>query len=325
MLNCRIWPNGEFSVWDEKKELKVEPPPEDPDLLGLSLLPISHRIALGMAEPPGTRAQRGLKGISRHAARMTRNAAFLLEQKYPLKRLGFYTFTIPPLDATSDYAVAKEWAEIVRIFLQSVTRLLAAAGLPTSYVGCTEIQEGRYARYGGLPLHLHLVVVGKARINGPWALHSDQWRALWRSAIIARCPEFSGVSFKASVDTEALKKTAAGYLGKYMSKGAEDLGKILKDDPGLAEFMPRSWSHCSLKLRRAVGARISGGRDSARKLMRDVRSGDTRVDFAKEIRIEMSPGVVVPVAVVGVLSAEGRRKYCHAWHLRPIQGGMVGG
>lgn len=325
MLNCRIWPNGEFSIWEEKKELKVEPPPEDPDLLGLSMLPISHRVALGMAEPPKTRAQRGLKGITRHAARTTRNAAFLLESKYPRKRLGFYTFTIPPVNATSDYAVGKEWAEIVRIFLQSVTRLLAASGLPTSYVGCTEIQEGRYAKYGGLPLHLHIVVVGKKRINGPWAIHSDQWRALWRSAIIARCPEFSNVSFRASADTVVIKKSAAGYLGKYMSKGVEALGKILAEDPGLAEFMPRAWSHCSLKLRRAVGARIAGGNDSARRLMSDIRKADTRIDFAKEIKIEVSAGVVIPVAVVGVLSAEGRAKYCHPWHLRPIPGGRVAG
>lgn len=325
MLNCRIWPNGEFSIWEEKKELRVEPPPEDPDYLGLSLLPNSHRVALGMADPPKTRAQRGLKGITRHAARMTRNAAFLLESKYPLKRLGFYTFTIPPLDETSDYAVGREWAEIVRIFLQSVTRLLSAAGLPTSYVGCTEIQEGRYARDGGLPLHLHIVVVGRTRINGPWAIHSDQWRALWRSAILARCPEFSGVSFRAAVDTEPLKKTAAGYLGKYMSKGVESLGRILAEDPGLAEFLPRSWSHCSLKLRRAVGARLAGGNDSARKLMKDIRTADTRIDFAREIKIEVSAGVVIPVAVVGVLSAEGRAKYCHPWHLRPIPGGRVAG
>lgn len=273
-----------------------------------------------MTDPPGTRTQRGLKGVSRHAARMTRNAAFLLESKYPLKRLGFYTFTLPRVSETSDYAAAKEWAEIVRIFLQSVTRLLSAAGLPTSYVGCTEIQEGRYARYGGLPLHLHIVVVGKQANRKNWAIHSDQWRALWRSAVMGRCPEFSEVSFSASVDTVVVKKSAAGYLGKYMSKGVQALGAILADDPGLAEFMPRSWSHCSLKLRRAVGARIAGGNDSARKLMRDIRAGDTRVEYSREIRIEIAPGEVLPVAVVGVLSAEGRRKYCHSWHLRPVGG-----
>lgn len=303
-------------MWEEKKTLKVEPPPSAPDYLGLSLLPNSHRVALGMAEPPKERARRGLRGITRHSARMVRNAAYLLESKYPRKRLGFYTFTLPRVSETSDYSAGKEWAEIVRIFLQSVTRLLAAAGLPTSYVGCTEIQGGRYTRYGGLPLHLHIVLVGRRSVSGPWAIHSDQWRALWRRAVVGKCPEFSGSSFAASVDTTVIKESAQGYLGKYMSKGGECLGRMLAEDPGLAEFMPKSWGHCSLKLRRAVGARISGGNDSARKLMRDVREGDTRVDFSKEIRIEIAPGTVLTVAVIGRLSPEGRARYCHPWHLR---------
>lgn len=306
-------------MWEEKKSLKVEPPPESPDYLGLSLASISHRVALGMAEAPGTRAQKGLKGISRYAARNIRNAAYLLEQKYPLKRLGFYTFTLPPVDETSDYSAALEWAEIVRIFLQSVTRLLSAAGLSTSYVGCTEIQEGRYARHGGLPLHLHLVVVGKKAGQKGWAIHSNQWRALWRSAVMGRCPEFSSVSFAAAVDTVVVKKSAAGYLGKYMSKGVKALSGILADDPGLAEFIPRCWAHCSLKLKRAVKARIAGGNNSARNLMRDVRAGDSRVEYSREIKIELSPGEVFTAAVVGKLTAEGRRKYCHAWHLSPIR------
>jgi hypothetical protein len=268
-----------------------------------------------MAEEPGTRAQKGLKGITRHGARTVRNAAYLLESKYSLSQLGFYTFTLPLVDASAEYRAGKEWGEIVRIFLQSVVRLLSAAGLPTSYVGCTEIQEGRYARYGGLPLHLHLVVVGKKR-GRDWAIHSNQWRALWRSAVVARCPEFKEAKFSASVDTEAVRKSAQGYLGKYMSKGASDLAKILADDPGLAEFLPRSWWHCSLKLRRAIAARMAGGNGSALSLMRDIRKGDTRVEYATEIKVEMSPGVVVRVAVVGKLSREGMARYCHSWHLR---------
>ena len=76
---CRIWPNGEFSIWEEKKNTRVEPPPESPDYLGLSLLANSHKVALGMAPPPRERAKRGEKGISRLGARTVRNAAFLLE------------------------------------------------------------------------------------------------------------------------------------------------------------------------------------------------------------------------------------------------------
>lgn len=309
MLNCRVFPNGEFSIWEEKKSIKVEPPPEQPDYLGLSLLPISHRVALGVAQPPPDRAPRGQKGITRHGARTVRNAAFLLQQQYGLDRLGFYTMTLPRVSASAEYAAGREWAEIVRRFLQSIGRLLSAAGLPTSYVGCTEIQEGRYARYGGLPLHLHVVFVGK-KPRKSWAIHSDQWRLLWRRAVLARCPEFEGASFKASVDTVQVKKTVEGYLGKYMSKGVAALGPLLAEDPGLAEFLPKAWWCCSRNLRGAIGRRITGGNKSALRLARDVRSGDSRVDHASEIKVQLADGATVRVAIAGRLSAEGRKTYC---------------
>lgn len=309
MLNCRVWPNGEFSIWAERKTLAVEPPPESPDYLGLSLLPNSHRVALGMAEPPGKRAKRGLGGITRHGARTVRNAAYLLETRYPLRQLGFYTFTLPRVSESAEYGAGREWAEIVRVFLQSATRLLSAAGLSTSYVGCTEVQEGRYAAHGGLPLHLHVVMVGKARGKN-WAISSDQWRALWRSAVVGRCPDFEPASFAASVDTQSVKTSAQGYLGKYMSKGGPALARMLSEDPGLAEFLPTSWWSCSLKLRRAVGARITGGTSTARRIFRDAAQGDSRVEYSKEVLVEVSAGKVIPVAVIGRLSAEGRKSYC---------------
>ena len=296
-------------MWAEEKKLAVSPPPDAPDYLGLSLLSNSHRVALGIASPPPEKAQRGSKGITALGSRTVRNAAFLLQQRYGIGRLGFYTFTLPPVDACSEYEAGREWAEIIRVFLQSVGRLLKAAGLPPSYVGCTEIQEGRYARYGGLPLHLHVVMVGKSR-SGPWVITSDQWRALWRRAVIGRCRSFESVSFSASVDTARVKKSVEGYLGKYMSKGSKILGQLIADDPGLTEFLPRSWWCCSMNLRRAIARRMTGGNNTASKLLTDVRRDDSRVDYASEITVSMSDGQRVPVAVIGKLSAEGRNRYC---------------
>ncbi len=311
--NCRIFPNGEFSVWEEKKNLAIEGPPDQPDYLGLSLLSNSHRVALGMAEPTPERAPRGQKGITRHGARMVRNSAFLLQDRYGRQNLGFYTFTLPMVDACAEYHVGQEWAEICRIFFQSVGRLLKSAGLPGSFVACSEIQMERYEKKGGLPLHLHMVAVGRPPFK-TWAIHSNQWRELWRRAIVARCPEYREASFAAAVDTVMVKKSVEGYLGKYMSKGVATLGAVLADDPGIAEFLPSSWWNASIKLRRAVGARISGGVATATKLLRDIRSGDSRIDFSKEISVEITPGNSVVVAVIGKLSPEGRRKYCQPLH-----------
>lgn len=314
MLNCRIWPNGEFSIWEEKKTLAVEPPPKRPDYLGLSLLPNSHKIALGLADPPKERAARGHRGITRHGARTVRNGAFLLEEAKKKENLSFLTFTLPHVGEVAEYDAAREWAEIVRILLQSIGRLLKAAGLPATYVGCTEIQEGRWARYGGLPLHLHLVVQGR-KPGESWAISSDQFRALWRRAVVQRCPVFAEANFKASVDTQRVKSSASGYLGKYMSKGPGAIERMLKKDPGLAGLLPSSWWCCSLNLRRAIGRRIAGGTSSALKLIKDVRSGDTRVAYSREVKLALADGTILPVAVIGFLSPEGRKRYCHPWHL----------
>jgi len=313
MLNSRVFPNGEFSVWEEKRSLAVEPPPEQPDYLGLTLLPNSHKVALGMAKPPAERAKRGSKGITRHGARMVRNAAFLLQQRYGKDVLGFYTFTLPPTSATAEYWLSLQWSEVVRVFLQSVKRLLEAAGLPGSYVGCTEIQLQRYRERGGMPLHLHLVCVGRRR-GKAWAIHSDQWRALWRRAVVGKCADYEGVSFSSSVDTVKVNKSVEGYLGKYMSKGIAALSPMIEEDPGIVEFLPSSWWFCGVKLRRAIGARMTGGNETARKLARDIRSGDSRVEFARQVSIELPGGEKIPVALVGRLSPEGRRRYCAAIH-----------
>lgn len=313
MLNSRIFPNGEFSIWDEKRSLAVEPPPEQPDYLGLTLLSNSHKVALGMSEPPRERAKRGSKGITRHGARMVRNAAFLLQQRYGKDVLGFYTFTLPPTSATTEYALSLQWSEVVRVFLQSVKRLLEAAGLPGSYVGCTEIQMKRYRERGGMPLHLHLLCVGRLR-GKAWAIHSDQWRALWRRAVVGRCAEYERVSFSSSVDTVKVNKSVEGYLSKYMSKGVAALSPMVVEDPGIVEFLPSSWWFCGTRLRRAIGDRMTGGNETARKLARDIRSGDSRVEFARQISVELPGGEKIPVALVGRLSPEGRRSYCAAIH-----------
>lgn len=310
MLTCRVFPNGEFSIWEEKKNLAVEPPPEKPDFLGLSLLPNSHRVALGLAEPPPKRAKRGLKGISRHGARMVRNAAFLIQQRYGRHNLTFLTCTIPAVSETEQYEIALAWPEIVRKFVQSVKRLLRAAGLTGSVVGCTEIQGKRYEKYGGMPLHLHLVMVGKKPGQG-WAIGADQWRSLWRNALRNEVGGLDEVSFASSVDCQRVKKDAAGYLGKYMSKGPGQIAAMVEADPGIAEFIPATWWICSLKLRRAVGARMSGGQRTARRLMKDVREGDSRVEFASEVRVQLADGSTVVAAIVGKLSAEGRSRYAY--------------
>lgn len=309
MKNCRIYPNGEFSIWEEARKVRVSGPPDQPDYLGLSLLPNSHRVALGLSEPVAPRGKRGLKGITRHGARTVRNAAYLLEKQYGGDCLTFLTCTLPPVLESDELGAAREWAEIVRVFVQGLGRLLKAAGLKASYVGCTEIQGKRYQERGGMPLHLHMVFPGR-KPGCSWAISSDQFRALWRRAVVGHASGYESASFAASVDTQRVKRSAQGYLGKYMSKGPGQVSAILDDDPGMAEFIPSSWWQCSLNLRRAIGRRITGGKETANRLSRDITAGDSRVEFSREVTIEVEGGKPFTVALVGKLSGEGRAKYC---------------
>lgn len=314
---CRIWPNGEFSIWAERATTKIEPQQGEVDFLGLSLLPNSHRVALGMADPPPKRRKRGSKGITRLGARTVRNGAFLLQQTYGNDRLAFCTFTLPNYLESEQYLIATRWAEIVRKFMQAMGRVLKAAGLPGSMVGCTEIQEKRYKTQGGLPLHLHLVFVGR-HARKDWLISANQYRAMWKNAIENEFPNLKGASFKASVDCQGVKRDMSAYLGKYMSKGSGVLAQILEDDPDLGDLLPSSWWTCSLKLRRAIGRRITGGYSTAEKLLRDIRAGDSRIKSSHEVKVELGKGEILTVAVVGALTGEGRGKYC--WR----EGGIIG-
>lgn len=302
-LTCRILPNGEFSVWQERL-CTVEPPTEQPDYLGLSILPNSHKQLIGLAGPAPNRTQRGLSGITRLGARTIRNGAFCLEKVKGRKNLSFLTCTLP-LAGADEFNAGREWAEIVRIFCQSLRRLLQAAGLAGSLIGCTEIQMKRYRRYGGLPLHLHLVFQGRKPYVG-WGISCAQFTALWRRAVIIRCPEFGNFDFSASCNVQMVEKSAAGYLGKYLSKGPGTIAALLADDPELAEFLPRSWWICSSKLRAYIRKASVSGYERAQQVMHWVRTDSPLVLGFHVVEIELEPGRLTPVAVVGRLSEGGR-------------------
>lgn len=308
MLNSRIWPHGEFSIWEEKKSLDIsDAPPDDP--LGLSLLPISHKIQIGLADEPAPRAKRGSRGITRYGQRVVKSGAYLLQEKAGADCLSFLTCTLPAISESDQYLCGIEWAEITRQYVQQLRRYLTKRGLPGSIVGCTEIQGQRYARDGGLPLHLHLVFEGRRR-GGPWALTVAESTELWRRAVEARVPSVAGASWRAAVNLERVRESVSGYLGKYLSKGERALAAVIKDDAAIVEFLPSSWWFCSDRLRKAVLRRVTGGNATARLLLQDCRDKDTRVQYSALVELTFEDGGRVAVAIVGTLSPEGRRRYC---------------
>jgi len=123
---------------------------------------------------------------------------------------------------------------------------------------------------------------------------------------VTRCPEFGGLSFAASCNIQAVKASAAGYLGKYMSKGPGVLSAILADDPGLAEFLPKTWWFCSDRLRTYIRKSSAYGTERANQIMHWVRTDSPLILGSHLVEIPMADGSKIPVAVVGRLSEGGR-------------------
>src|SRR4030065_1962006 len=95
-----------------------------------------------------------------------------------------------------------------------------------------------------------------------------------------------------------------------MSKGAGAIAAMLEVDQGISEFLPSSWWNCSLNLRRAIGKSMTGWNATSRDLVRDIRSGDTRIQSSRVIQIPLADGALYDAAIIGRLSPEGRARYC---------------
>lgn len=239
----RIWPDGEFVLWAEVAGKMWEPEKSIP--LGLSELPNSHTNP-EMSE----RTRRGLNGISTYGQRMVKNAAYLLQQKHGARRLTFLTLTLP---GTPDetFEVAKEWSRLCRNFYQKLKRRLVVMGLSPVIVGVTEIQPKRFKRTGGMPLHLHVVFQGAFK-DHMWCFRPDDFRDMWRDSVVAVIPSMAKHSFSSASNAQRVKSSAAGYLGKYMSKGEKDITAILEEAPAVVDALPSSWYNLTKEARDGV-------------------------------------------------------------------------
>lgn len=259
----RIYPNGEFSggyVSDRRFDHRSETDPNafrygnlwwfnDPSLRRW----LEERISTGQEEPldlsipSNYHKRRGLNGITSRGSRLVRNTAYLLQKKYGRKRLSFLTLTVPPLGDDGERKVCDSWSDIVRLFGQWLKRSLRERGLPESYVGVTEIQEKRWRNRGEVGLHLHIVFVGRKTVGDGWSFSPGDFRGRWCQLL----SHVVGYSVRSSSveNLQMVKKSASGYLGKYMSKGVMIVGEIAEAKG--EEYIPKAWYTCSIGLKRA--------------------------------------------------------------------------
>lgn len=303
LVRGRVWPDGSFVLWRRSVDSEADPQLAPP--IGLSKVANSHKKSQDFTE----RLQRGTSGITSYGQRMVTNAAYLLQKIHGGARLSFLTCTLPGTPELT-IRIAEEWAEITRIFYQSLKRHLVKNGLGPEVVGVTEIQPERFRKTGGMPLHLHVVFQG-AVSDYQWRFRPAHLTRLWKRAVTARVPDCGEFSFASACNVQSVKNNAAGYLGKYMSKGTDDICAILDDDPELIDVIPRSWYHLSSEARDMVKMNMVEGERVGLTMEKWMQWDDELASpfkYKLEVRLKDRQGYVVKSFWVGELEAHWKRR-----------------
>jgi hypothetical protein len=195
--------------------------------LGLSIVAKNEKVL--------NRPIQGQKGITSRGRTLAREGAYLLEEEYGRGRLVLFTGTLPESIAEPN---SSEWGEIYSLFTKKVRYHLKLNGLPDELVAVTEIQEKRLAATGRYAKHLHLMCVGR-NPKSKWMLTTHQWSKLWREAVCNVMGNASdNANWNAATNVKMIRKSAANYLAKYMSKGTKVLEAMKADVPN---EIPKRW------------------------------------------------------------------------------------
>lgn len=245
---------------------------------------------------------RGRKGMTRYNKRLIVNSVLLLESKHGRKTLSFLTLTLPPECASHS---ADLYAESKRQMLQWLQRSLIRYSLPDSVIGCTEVQQNRLIDKNQFALHEHWVFKGRHPFGG-WSLSPKAINEVWKRilgnvySLAAPIPVSSPCA-----RVESIKKSAAAYLGKYISKGEKCVQQLIEQ--GCENYLPASWVTKTLSMlamfRRSI-VTISGNK--AREIMETLQDNSAIFcRWSRDLRIKLSTGIDCWLGFIGYVSREG--------------------
>lgn len=263
-----MWPNGEFSLSWPKERVDLATEREEvgecvftsgerlvsTDTLA-SLCDEIHTSAQQESVEAPARGRYGSKGITKLGKRMVRSGAALLQRKYSRFCLSFLTLTLPELQRVDALAIAENWGVVINRYLQWLRRSLSKLGLPRLIVGATEVQPQRTQGGSLCGLHVHLCFVGRTKNRGRWGLSPAVLRRAWLRILSNELGH--PVHSLACEEVRMVKKSAEGYLGKYMSKGSEAVSELLANEPDYP--LPGQWWFMTSDLRKWVKSEIVKG------------------------------------------------------------------
>lgn len=279
---------------DTEQVLRISPDYIDAAPLGLSSVP-NHRES-------GKKTKYGLKGITANGRKRVREGAYLLERKYG-RRLGFYTLTCPYTDVSQIYEFNRNVAEIARRYFEKLKLYYEDIGETWSYVSVYEYQAKRYETDGYPVLHIHYIAPCYRRGTWTWCCEAEVLRGIY--AGVCRDVIGGNPNTSASIDAAVVRKSATGYISKYMSKGGETYAYLAEACPSQ---IPGQWWSMSQNVKRAIAIAtvvlpteiceylFSGGGDSPDEILHITRrryievfaGADFRTGEERHIRVGMS-------------------------------------
>ena len=236
-------------------------------------------LGLSKARNSQTYVLRGLKGITPHQRDLVKFAGTQIERVYGINILSFATLCLPSFTKEQVKSCQSSWSKIVHALNDEIAIALRLKGITPVVVGCTEIQEQRSAAFGDNLPHIHIVFPGRLSARSPWAIRCSELDSLWRR-ILERFVDTSGISFNATCNIQRVKKSVAGYLAKYLSKGR----KAASEETEIG-WLPSSYAIVSNRLRRLYRKLTLSGSGVASWLIESIREGTLVIGYTRPIEI----------------------------------------
>lgn len=327
-LRAKLYPNGEVAIWKAKTYTPRPVSEYDKTDRGFALIDLWSACGnpLGWILNPGERlglsplrnsdkaesldddevadaARRvkayGRHGITRFGARRVRCAAHILEKALPKMCTVFATVTVPSLPVEHLAVLHENWNKVVETYRRKLTRWLKNDGLSGESVTVSEVQSKRYERTGLPVLHLHTVFGGRKPSGRP-SLTVEAHDQMWAETLSVVIGE-PVTQVGSACNLQWIRKSAEGYIGKYMTKGTKAVSHLC--DSGFGGWIPKQWWSIS----RGLSLRIDNETRDVSELaewlssIADEEGSDCWL-WHRDIQIEMASGDKITVARYGKLS-----------------------
>ena len=247
----RVYPSGDFSLYPEPKPRPSKPPQDFQE--ALSPLGLSHPVkchnppsdilnngeesqndehfsdslltingGAGRGDRPDLdsqpsrppRAPRGSGGLTTEAARIVRSSCQLLDEIAAGRPIAMLTLTLPFCDRAQLDLATENWSEIMRQYMQELSREMTRVMLPVLWVFTTEWQ-----RRGAL--HAHIAFIAHPTLLRPrgseYPIKKEWYRDTWRRILFNVLGQ--DLNCNSATRIEKVRTHIGAYLSKYISKG----------------------------------------------------------------------------------------------------------